>query len=171
MNLRRWFEEHSVRLLAIRDTPGAIAGGVAIGIFFGFTPLFGIKTLSAMFVAWLTRCNLIAAVLAATLHDVMLPLMPVVYRWEYDVGYWLLSQPHHLPPPLIHASWEGHRWRSWVNIARIGKHLLVGSLVCSLPLAVIAYFLTRGIIIRYRRKNPAAASGNLPTQTPEADQK
>jgi uncharacterized protein (DUF2062 family) len=44
MDPRRWFHEHSLKLLAIRDTPEAIAGGVAIGIFFGFTPLFGLKT-------------------------------------------------------------------------------------------------------------------------------
>jgi len=49
LNLRRWLHEHSLKLLAIRDTPEAIAGGVAIGIFFGFTPLFGLKTLLAIF--------------------------------------------------------------------------------------------------------------------------
>jgi len=38
MNLRRWFHEHSLKLLAIRDTPEAIAGGVAIGIFLGSLP-------------------------------------------------------------------------------------------------------------------------------------
>ena len=30
MNPKRWLHEHSLKLLAIRDTPGAIAGGVAI---------------------------------------------------------------------------------------------------------------------------------------------
>ena len=103
MNPRRWLHEHSLKLLAIRDTPEAIAGGVAIGIFFGFTPLFGLKTLSAIFFAWLTRSNILAAVLAATLHDIILPFMPMIYRWEYDVGFWLLSHPHHLPPPLRKA--------------------------------------------------------------------
>src|SRR6266568_4839097 len=65
MNLRRWFKEHSLKLLAIRDTPQAIAGGVAIGIFFGFTPLFGLKTLLSILFAWLTRSNILAAVLGA----------------------------------------------------------------------------------------------------------
>src|SRR2546423_7488613 len=82
MNPRRWLHEHSLKLLAIRDTPEAIAGGVAIGIFFGFTPLFGLKTLSAIFFAWLTRSNILAAVLAATLHDIILPFIPMIYRLE-----------------------------------------------------------------------------------------
>src|SRR5262245_43764469 len=124
LNLRRWWQEHSLKLLAIRDTPNTIAGGVAIGIFFGFTPVFGIKTLLTILVAWLTRSNILAAVLAATLHDVILPLMPIIYRWEYDVGYWLLSNPHHWPPPLIKAHWEGHRWRDWTKIFSLGKPLL-----------------------------------------------
>src|SRR6266403_1747139 len=105
MNVRRWLHEHSLKLLAIRDTPEAIAGGVAIGIFFGFTPLFGLKTILAILFAWLTRSNIIAAVLAGTLHDIILPLMPLIYRWEYQIGFWLLSHPHHWP-----ASWRQAPW-------------------------------------------------------------
>ncbi len=157
MNLRRWFHEHSLKLLAIRDTPEAIAGGVAIGIFFGFTPLFGLKTLSAIFVAWLTRSNILAAVLAATLHDIVLPIMPVIYRWEYDVGFWLLSQPHHWPPSLLKAPWEEHKWRSWAIIYTIGRQLLLGSLVCATPLALLAFALTKTIVARHQRKKQAQA--------------
>src|SRR2546425_12270653 len=84
MNPRRWLHEHSLKLLAIRDTPEAIAGGVAIGIFFGFSALFGLKTLLTILFAWLTRSNILAAVLASASHDILLPLMPVIYRFEYD---------------------------------------------------------------------------------------
>src|ERR1035438_8746530 len=93
MNPKRWLHEHSLKLLAIRDTPEAIAGGVAIGIFFGFTPLFGLKTALTILFAWLTRCNIIAAVIERAAHDVILPLMPVIFRWEYEVGYLLLRHP------------------------------------------------------------------------------
>src|SRR5512147_1520907 len=111
MNLRRWLHSHSLKLLAIRDTPAAIAGGIAIGIFFGFTPLFGLKTLSAILFAWLTRCNIVAAAIAASLHDLLLPFMPFIYRWEYDLGYWLLH--HEWPQRLTRASWRPHGWRNW----------------------------------------------------------
>src|SRR5436305_7338452 len=108
MNPRRWLHEHSLKLLAIRDTPVAIAGGVAIGIFFGFTPLFGLKTLSAMFFAWLTRSNILAAVIAGTLHDVILPFMPVIYLVEYKMGFWLLNQEW---PPAVKLNLGPHAWR------------------------------------------------------------
>ena len=159
MNPRRWLHEHSLKLLAIRDTPEAIAGGVAIGIFFGFTPLFGLKTLLAILFAWLTRSNILAAVLASTLHDIVLPLMPVVYRFEYGVGYFLLSHPHHWPPPMVKPHWESLHWRSWVSIFKVGKDLVVGSVVCAAPVAALAFFISKRIVARHHAKHPHVPGG------------
>lgn len=152
MNAKRWLKEHSLKILAIRDTPEAIAGGVAIGVFFGFTPLFGLKTLLTLFFAWLTRSNLIAAVLAATAHDVMLPLMPVVYLWQYDLGYWLLSSPHEWPKSMFKVELHGHLWRSWTTFFSVGRPLLVGSVVCAGPVATLTFFITRAMIARHHRR-------------------
>ena len=155
MNPRRWLHEHSLKLLAIRDTPHAIAGGVAIGIFFGFTPLLGLKTASTIFFAWLTRCNIIAAILASAAHDIILPFMPVIYRWEYDVGFWLLSQPHHWPPPLARMHLEPHAWRKWTTFFTVGKPLLVGSVVFGAPFALASFFLSKAFVARHQRKKHA----------------
>jgi uncharacterized protein len=152
MNPRRWLHEHSLKLLAIRDTPEAIAGGVAIGIFIGFTPLFGLKTVLTILFAWLTRSNIIAAVIASAAHDILLPLMPVIFRWEYDVGFWLLSQPHHWPPRLTRMHWEGHSWRDWATFFTVGKPLLLGSVVCSAPVALLSYVFTQRLMVRHQRK-------------------
>lgn len=156
MNPRRWFQEHSLKLLAIRDTPEAIAGGVAIGIFFGFTPLFGLKTISAIFVAWLTRSNILAAVLATTLHDLILPFMPVVYIWEYKLGYWLMNREWPQRLSRVHLRWS--EWRNWTTFLTVGKPLLVGSIICGLPIALISFFITRGIVARHQNRKLAQAS-------------
>jgi uncharacterized protein (DUF2062 family) len=166
MNPRRWLQEHSLKLLAIRDTPEAIAGGVAIGMFFGFTPLLGIKTLSAIFVAWLTRSNIIAAVVAGALHDLVLPFMPAIYLFEYGVGYWLLSTPHHWPHrTAIH--W-GNSWREWTSFFfGMGKVCLLGSVVCATPIAMISYGVTKALIARHQRKKQALHHpGPQSTETP-----
>jgi uncharacterized protein (DUF2062 family) len=156
MNPRRWLHEHSLKLLAIRDTPEAIAGGVAIGIFFGFTPLFGLKTALTVLFAWLTGSNILAAVIASASHDIILPLMPVIYRWEYDLGYLLLSQPHHLPPPLTKMKWEGISFRGWiVFLLGVGKPLLVGGFICAAPFGILSYLFTIRLILRHRRKKQA----------------
>ena len=155
MNLKNWLHGHSLKLLAIRDTPEAIAGGVAIGLFFGFTPLFGLKTLCAIFFSWLTGSNIIAAVVAGTLHDVFLPFMPLIYRWEYDIGYWLLSNPHAWPRSLRHAHLTGHAWRSWTTFLSVGRPLLLGSTICAAPLAILSFFVTKFIVAKKHRKRDA----------------
>lgn len=169
-NPRRWLREHSLKLLAIRDTPEAIAGGVAIGIFFGFVPIVGLKTISAIFFAWLTRSNILAAVIAGALHDIILPLMPIIYRWEYDVGYWLLHDPHEWPTGMTQMRWSGHSWRDWrtffdgQRFIAIGKPLLIGSTVCSAPVALLSFFVTKSIVARHQRKK-AEQLASTPTTT------
>jgi uncharacterized protein len=156
-NLRKWLHEHSLKLLAIRDTPQAIAGGIAIGIFFGFMPVFGLKTLSAIFFAWLTGCNILAAVIAGTLHDVLLPLMPAIYVWQYDIGFWVMSSPHHWPPPLHKLKIEGPAWHFWTTFFSLGKPLLIGGAICSTPAAIAAYFISYRIVEAHQRKKAQQA--------------
>ena len=155
-NPRRWIHEHSLKLLAIRDTPEAIAGGVGIGIFFAFMPLFGLKTGLTILFAWLTRSNIIAAVLAVTAHDIILPLMPAIYIWEYGIGYTLI---HHSWPAVdfkLHG--EGIRsWHRWIPyLLTVGKPLLIGGVLFSTPLAGISYFAAKNVMIRHQRKKAAA---------------
>jgi uncharacterized protein (TIGR03546 family) len=155
MNVKRWFREHSLKLLAIRDTPEAIAGGIAIGIFFGFTPLFGLKTILAIFFAWLTRSNIIAAVLAGTLHDIILPILPLILDWEYKIGYWVLNQewPQSLRQLRHDMPHNLHGWARLVT-SGIGKPMLVGSIVIATPVAGISFFISKAIVARHHRKHP-----------------
>ena len=162
MNIRKWLKDHSLKLLAIRDTPNAIAGGVAIGIFFGFTPLVGLKTLLSILFAWLTRSNIVAAAIAVTLHDVALPFMPVLFRWEYDIGYWLLSDPHQWPERLRDLHWRAREWRSWTTFFSVGRPLLLGSVIVSGPVAFVSFWLARSIVIRHRKKRSHVESAGQP---------
>ena len=158
MNPRLWLQTHSLKLLAIRDTPEAIAGGMAIGIFLGFTPLFGLKTLLAIFFAWVTRSNIIAAVVATTLHDLLLPFMPVIFVWEYKVGYWLLNYEWPQRMTRLHLRWN--EWLNWTTFLTVGKPLLVGSIFCGLPLTMVLFFVVRGIVARHQhKKHPAVHPG------------
>jgi uncharacterized protein (DUF2062 family) len=152
MNVRRWLREHSLKILAIRDTPTAIAGGVAIGVFFGFVPLFGFKTVLALFFAWATRSNLVATFVAATAHEILFPLMPAIYVWDFGLGSWLLSNPHHWPASPAHFRLSAHDWWTWDTLRRIGVPTLLGSFVTSAPLALVFFFITHTIVSRHQRK-------------------
>lgn len=154
MNLTAWLRTKVGQLLRLKDTPHAIAVGVAVGVFFGFVPLVGLKTLLALGVTRLLRGSLLAAVIAVTLHDVLLPVAPLLLRWEYDIGYWLLSQPHEFPSRLHLSHHSPSVWLHWSTFFTVGRPLLVGSLVLGVPASVAAYGLTLWWAGRSRR-NPS----------------
>ncbi|MGH8048085.1 MAG: DUF2062 domain-containing protein [Chthoniobacterales bacterium] len=133
------------RLLELRDTPHAIAGGVAIGMFYGFTPLFMLKTLLSLATAWLARCSKIAAVLAVCLHDVIAPLWPVLLGIEYEIGFWLMSNPHRLAPMEKIHDIRLSQFFHWTTFHKYGLPMLVGSMVIAVPAAILSYFIAYAI--------------------------
>src|SRR5881397_4296594 len=108
---KRWLADHHMTLMTIADTPHSIALGSAIGIFFGFTPLWSLKTLLSIVIAWICRCNKIAAAIAVTLHDVLIFAMPAVYLAEYKLGWWTLY--HHAPDRVRFGHFGLHDYLSW----------------------------------------------------------
>jgi uncharacterized protein (DUF2062 family) len=147
-----WLREKVGRLLSLKDPPQAIAVGMAVGMFFGLIPLWGLKTLLALAVTRLLRGSIVAAVIAVTLHDVVLPVMPLLLRWEYDVGYWLLSHPHALPPRLHMSHQNPAIWFHWSTFFTVGQPSLLGSLVLAVPVGVVTYYVTLALVKQWRRK-------------------
>jgi len=145
---KRWLAEHHMTLVTIADTPHSIALGSAIGIFFGFTPLWSLKTLLSIAVAWICRCNKIAAAIAVTLHDVLIFAMPAIYFGEYKVGCWTL----HRPPPThrIRFHFGLHDYVNWDLFQRLVWPAVVGSFFLAIPSAVVVYFVMRMLISRAR---------------------
>jgi len=151
-NPKKFLHETWTRLHQLRDAPHAVAGGVAIGVFWGFTPLTVLKTLLSIFTAWVARCSKIPAVIAVSLHDVLLPVWPIILRWEYEIGYWLVNRPHHLPPKLsigkIHVA-ELFQWKTlgvlWPTV--------VGSCVIGIPIALLTYWVVKWMLERYEAKH------------------
>jgi uncharacterized protein (DUF2062 family) len=88
----------------------------------------------------------------------VLPFMPAIYMYEYEIGYWLLSNPHRWPKHVSKILLNWHEWRSWAFFQIIGGPLLVGSIVLAAPLAIASFFLSKGIVTRHQRKKAALAS-------------
>jgi uncharacterized protein len=150
------------KLLDLHDAPQSLAGGVAIGMFIGFTPLFGLKTILCLGLAYLLRCNPIAAVIAVSLHDIVTPLWPLLLEIEYQIGAWVLglfgdhvTQPRDLKLHL-------HDFMKWTTFLGIGFPLLVGALFLSTPAAFISYWLTYPV---FRRRQDKRASRSAPQDT------
>lgn len=143
-------------LMAINDSPHSIALGSAIGIFFGFTPLWSMKTLASIGGAWICRANKVAAAIAVTLHDVILPFMPAIYYTEYKMGYWIL---HGVLPHRARMGHLGMRdYLDWHVFVRVVWPALVGSLFFALPFAAGTYFLLRLLVSRRQARQGLAPS-------------
>jgi uncharacterized protein (DUF2062 family) len=136
-------------LMSIADTPHSIALGSAIGIFFGFTPLTSLKTLLSIGVAWVFRCNKIAAAIAVTLHDVLVFVMPAIYWAEYKLGCAVLDRP---PPRRIRFADIGlHDYLNWHVFSHWVWPALIGSLFLAIPSAIVVYFLMRMLVSRSQK--------------------
>jgi uncharacterized protein (DUF2062 family) len=150
--LKHWLVDHHMTLMAIADTPHSIAFGSAIGIFFGFTPLYPLKTLLSIAIAWVLRCNKIAAAVAVTLHDVLIFAMPAIYFGEYKLGCWTLhrSTPHR----IRFGHFALRDYLHWHVFSRVVwptlEPALIGSLFLALPSAIATYMLVRLLVRRAR---------------------
>jgi uncharacterized protein len=150
--LKGWLVSHHMTLMTIADTPHSIALGSAIGIFFGFTPLYPLKTLLSIAVAWVFRCNKIAAAIAVTLHDVLIWAMPALYLAEYHLGCSILHRP---AAQRVHfRQFRLHDYVHWHVFSRVVWPTFwpafLGSLFVAIPSAIVIYFLMRLLISRAR---------------------
>lgn len=143
---KRWLSDHHMTLMAINDTPHSIALASAIGIFFGFTPLYPLKTLLSIAVAWICRCNKVAAAIAVTLHDVLIFAMPAIYYAEYKLGCRVLGRPPGSKLRLWHLGF--HDYFSWHMLHKYVWPALIGSLFLAIPCGLIVYFLVRMLVSR-----------------------
>jgi uncharacterized protein (DUF2062 family) len=147
--LKRWLQAHHLTLMTLPDTPHSIALGSAIGMFFGFTPLFGLKTILAFLTTWAFKANKTSAVITVQLHDLLLPLVPAMFFWQYKLGMWALY--HRMPQRPGYRRVALADFMEWTTFLTVGRPILIGSLFFALPAAVVVYFGLRGVLIRARK--------------------
>jgi uncharacterized protein (DUF2062 family) len=149
--LKRWMRAHHMTLMTLPDTPHNIALGAAIGMFFGFSPLLGLKTILAFLITWAFKANKTAAVIAVQLHDILLPLIPAMFFWQYRLGMWALY--HRVPQRAGFRRVSLSDFMEWTTFLTVGRPILVGSLFFAVPAGLLTYFLLRGVLIRARAKS------------------
>ncbi|QSR84523.1 DUF2062 domain-containing protein [Methylacidimicrobium sp. B4] len=165
--LRALVQEHArhphKKLFHLRADPFPIALGFAIGIFYGFTPFFGFKTVLALVTAWPLRANLIAAALGVAAHDIALPFVPGLLWIEYQIGAFFLGYSRHAPN--LRVGHLGFRdVVSWEGLMRWGWPMTLGSILLGLPAAGATFFLVHRALRRYRENgSPSDAGTEGPT--------
>lgn len=148
MRITSHFKENLSKLISIKDTPHAIALGISIGIFFGFSPLFGLKTLLAVFLTWILKGNPLAAAISVNLHDLTLPVFPFFLIWAHSLGCHMLHIPVHT---IKKTSVSGFKhFPDWLYVVREGEPIILGSAILALPIAILTYYLMRFAFKRWK---------------------
>jgi uncharacterized protein (DUF2062 family) len=129
----RQFKLLLIRLARLRTSPDEIAKGLALGVFIGMTPTFGVQMPIAFFFAMLFCDSKIAAVIGVWITNPI--TAPFIYALEYEAGRLLLGQPH--PQVPLDFTWQMLMQLGW----DFALPLLVGSLVFGVLTAAVTYAL------------------------------
>ncbi|MGK7932145.1 MAG: DUF2062 domain-containing protein [Microcystaceae cyanobacterium] len=128
-----------LRFIRMKEHPHAIARGLAVGVFAGCFPLFGLQTIIGLALAFIVRGSKLAAA-AGTWISNPLTYVPL-FAFNYKVGRWILGQY----TDDIDRTEFSQNWDSWSQMADSGADfviiLFLGSAVVGLCASLIAYVL------------------------------
>lgn len=132
------------KIIGIHDSPEKIARGVAIGVFWGIMPTFGLAILFSIPTAFFLRANKFASIISTFISN---PLTtPIFYTFGYTIGQYILNSPEIESPSFF---WRIIRLE---NLWAISKSLLLGNTLLATIMALSFYIITLRIVQRHRRK-------------------
>jgi uncharacterized protein (DUF2062 family) len=134
------------KLSRLNATPDQIAAGFSIGIFASFIPLNPSPIIAAIVVAWLLRRNVMAAVAGATASILYIPLLPLIWLAEYQLGKLILPVKH--PVTLDQARLWDVLQKGWDVYAA----MLVGSIIIASPVTLLTYLVIKRLAARWARQ-------------------
>jgi uncharacterized protein (DUF2062 family) len=161
----RRFRERATAVLHLDEAPSRLATGMAVGVFIGVTPFYGLHTLMALVVAYVFRLNKAATITGAWLN---LPwFAPFVYAFCLRLGEavltgdwsgFSLASVHGLAESArayLRASpreTAGTLWQAvWGMLFHASVPMFVGTTLVGIVLAVAAYFITLEAVRDVRR--------------------
>jgi uncharacterized protein (DUF2062 family) len=131
------------KLSHLNATPDQIATGFSIGIFASFLPLNPSPMITAIVAAWLLKRNVIAAVAGATTAILYIPLLPLIWLAEFQLGKLILPVQH--PLTLDQARLWDVLQKGWDVYAA----MLVGSILIATPVTLLTYWIVKRLAVRW----------------------
>lgn len=133
------------QILKIKDTPHRIAMAFALGVFMGISPLLGLHTIGAFFIAWMLRLNRLVAIVGVYITNPW-TIVPI-----YSFCIWVGARLTGLERILPAVDWNDVSLMVFMSEL---KHLiipfLVGTIFVGSLSAIFSYFIIRWGVTRYR---------------------
>lgn len=160
MDVKQFFKSTYQKIIKINDSPHRIAGGFAIGIFFGVLP--GAGVMAAILFAYIFRVNRAAAFASSFLTNSWLGI--VIFVLAVKVGGWVTGSNwrqiyHECKKFIKHFEWEKVIDGSALPIL---KPLMAGYAIIGIVVALLVYILVIVIVIQVRRRRAAGAQASEP---------
>lgn len=128
-----------IKLAKTRNSIEEIAWGMAIGTFISVFPTFGFGTLLVLLFHRFFKFNLVAALAASLISNPF--TSPFFMVFSFKIGSAVLGS---------NVEFSLENWKE--NLSDTGINMLIGSLIVSGSLSIIAYFITKMIVTRLRTK-------------------
>ena len=144
-----------VKLLRMHSSPWEIALGIAVGVFIGILPVYGLHTLLLIILALIIRpANKIAMLIGTNIS--LPPTVPVITWAGYEIGRFFLDKR------LAPLCWSDFRNLTFQKVTAIYPVLFLGSVILGCICALIAYILVYFIVKAYKEKRAHAARAANP---------
>jgi len=144
------------QVLHLQESPQRTALAFAIGVFIGFSPLYGLHTVMVLLCVWALRLNLLALMAGAFLNNpwTMVPILGATY-W---VGALLLGR---MDSPSF--DWQDLSFGAlYEQIMPYAMPFFLGGFVLSFLGAALAYPLAYYFVSKYRQSHPPDQTEPLP---------
>lgn len=130
-----------IKILHSDASPAQVAGGVALGLIIGITPLLNVHNLFIVFIILLVRVNLGSAILSFLLFSILAyPLDPL----SHQMGMKILNLPG------LQALWTDLYNTPGMRLTRFNNSIVMGGLALSLILITPVWLATFSFVRSYR---------------------
>ncbi len=150
-------------LISPGDSAHELALGTSIGVFVGFTPLFGLHLVIIILVAFvlqrLVRFNKALAVAASYINNPV-TFAPIIWA-SYKVGAFLIPSAAgtlNSGPQPPEFDWRGGIRALPRILYAMGLPMLVGCLALGVIMALVSYLVSYSVVKWYRRGEAVCAS-------------
>jgi len=130
-----------IRLLHSDTGQNQIASGLAFGVFLGFAPFLSIQTLLVLLIVFIFRVQLGAAFLSAFFFKFVAFILDPAAD---DLGRWALENPS------FRSLWTTMYNVPLLPMTRFNNSIVMGSLIISIILCPILFFVFKYLIAKYR---------------------